>query len=162
MSNTEKPFWETTPLEKMSREQWESLCDGCGLCCIHRLEDEDSGETVMTNVVCRYLDLDTCKCTDYANRKKNVPDCETITPENIGSLTWLPDTCGYRMVYNGQGLGWWHPLVSGSDESVHEAGVSERGFLVSEEEVEDLEDHVVNWLEEQYEIAQKEDIDGKE
>lgn len=131
-----EPFWKTTPLEKMTRPQWESLCDGCALCCLIRLEDEDTGEMVRSNVACRYLDQGTCKCTDYANRKTNVPDCWEITPQNIHQIYWMPETCAYRLLYEGKELFDWHPLISGNPNSVHEAGISYLGEMVSEVEVD--------------------------
>lgn len=142
----ELPFWKRKRLDEMTAEEWESLCDGCGQCCLHKLEDEDTGEIALTDVACRYLDAGTCRCTDYANRQKNVPDCVRLTPEAVPGLRWLPETCAYRLVAAGRSLPWWHPLVSGSKDTVHAAGVSVRGKTVSEDAVGDLEDHVQSWL----------------
>jgi uncharacterized cysteine cluster protein YcgN (CxxCxxCC family) len=130
------PFWKTKKLEELTKPEWESLCDGCGLCCLVRLEDEDTGETVQSNIACRYLDQATCRCTDYENRKTNVPDCWKITPENIHQIYWMPDSCAYRLVYEGKDLYPWHPLISGDKNSVHEAGISYIGEMVSEEDVD--------------------------
>ena len=126
----------------MTREEWESLCDGCGLCCLVRFEDEDTGEVMPTRVHCRLFDPQRCTCTDYANRKEHVPDCIKLTPWNIEQLAWMPLSCGYRRVNEGRGLADWHPLVSGDPESVHAAGVSVRGQTVSETALKQPEDAV--------------------
>lgn len=142
---TDKPFWETVALEDMTREQWESLCDGCGKCCLLKLEDEDSGELAYTEVACRLLDMGSCRCTRYTERSRLVPDCITLTPDLIPTLRWMPKTCAYRRVYEGKPLLWWHPLISGDPETVHQAGISVRGRVVSERRAGDLEDHIVDW-----------------
>jgi uncharacterized cysteine cluster protein YcgN (CxxCxxCC family) len=121
------PFWETKPLTEMSEAEWESLCDGCGKCCLIGLEDEDTGEIYLTDVACDLFDGAACRCKDYANRKSHVPDCVKLTPETIGELSWLPKTCAYRLVHEGKPLRSWHPLVSGDPESVHAANVSVKG-----------------------------------
>ncbi len=136
------PFWER-PLASLDRGQWEALCDGCGRCCLHKLEDEDSGILYPTNVACRLLDRKTGRCTDYKSRKRLVADCVTLDRGTLGSLDWLPETCSYRLRANGEPLPSWHYLVSGSRESVHEAGQSTRGWTVSEDDTGDLEFHVV-------------------
>ena len=120
----------------MSDSEWESLCDGCGLCCQIRVEDEDTGEIALSNVACRYLDLCSHQCSDYANRQKNVPDCVKVTPQNIHELTWLPFTCGYRLVAMGEDLPDWHPLICGEYSRVHKDGPSMKGTLISEDEAD--------------------------
>jgi uncharacterized protein len=137
-------FWEERPLHRLSRDEWESLCDGCGKCCLHKLEDEETGEVFPTNVACRLLDRKQSRCKDYANRKLFVPDCVRLTPGALGTLDWLPSTCAYRLVANGQPLPAWHHLESGSRETVHEAGMSTRGWTVSEDDAGDLEFHLVD------------------
>ena len=139
-----RPFWETVPLRAMTRDQWESLCDGCGKCCIHKLEDEDTGELLPTNVSCRLLNRETGMCSDYRNRKAHVPECVRLTPQKLETLDWLPSSCAYLRVHRGQGLPDWHHLVSGDREAVHAAGASVRGWTVSEVDAgDDLEFHVV-------------------
>lgn len=140
-------FWRVKALGDMSSAEWESLCDGCGRCCLNKLEDWDTGEIVWTKVACRLLDGATCRCSDYRNRFKKVPDCVKLTPEDVGTIPWLPPSCAYRLVAEGRDLPWWHPLVSGDPATVHEAGVSVRGRTVSEEEVpvEEFEDFVAEW-----------------
>jgi uncharacterized cysteine cluster protein YcgN (CxxCxxCC family) len=136
-------FWEEKPLEKMSRAEWESLCDGCGKCCIHKLEDEETGELHATNVACRLLDRRSGQCTDYKRRKLFVPECVRLTPAKLRELDWLPSTCAYRLLADGDPLPDWHPLITGDPESVHRAGESVRGWTVSEDEAGDLEHHLV-------------------
>lgn len=140
------PFWKQKTLTQMSQEEWESLCDGCGQCCLHKVEDADTGEIGLTDVACAWLDLEGCGCKDYENRQKNVPDCVQLTPGRATTLRWLPQSCAYRLVADGKDLHWWHPLVSGDPDTVHEAGISVRGKAVSEEHVKDIEQHVVDWL----------------
>ena len=137
-----RPYWETKSLRQMTVQEWESLCDGCGLCCLVRFEDEDSGEIIPTRVHCRLLDAQTCACSNYVGRKKHVPDCIKLTPGNIESLRWMPLSCGYRRIYEGRGLADWHPLISGDPESVHTAGVSVRGQTISELDLDEPEDAV--------------------
>lgn len=144
----QKPFWLTTTLDEMSAQQWESLCDGCGRCCLIKLEDEDTGEILATDIGCRLFDAGSCRCRDYANRSSIVPDCITLTPQAVRTLRWLPPTCGYRLVAEGRDLAWWHPLVSGDAETVVAAGVSVRGrVFAGEDEVSesDVPDRIVDW-----------------
>jgi uncharacterized protein len=137
---SQKPFWQTKRLEQMTAREWESLCDGCGLCCLVRFEDEESGEVVPTRVACKLFDDKVCACTDYANRKQYVPDCIKLTPGNIEALEWMPKSCAYRRLHEGRDLADWHPLISGDPESVHRAGVSIRGQTISEAVLDDPED----------------------
>lgn len=141
------PFWRTKTLAEMSPEEWESLCDGCAKCCLLKLEDEDTGEIVHTDVACRLLDLATCRCRHYARRQRYVPDCRILEPNRIGRIAWLPSTCAYRLLHEGKDLPAWHPLITGDPESVHRAGVSVRDRVLSEGEVDEdeLEDRVVEW-----------------
>jgi uncharacterized cysteine cluster protein YcgN (CxxCxxCC family) len=129
----EKPFWRTKTLLEMTAEEWESLCDGCGRCCLVKLEDEDSGRIHFTDLACKLLDAGTCRCTDYDNRTRRVADCVKLAPDNVGELNWLPKTCAYRLVAAGRPLPWWHPLVSGDPRTVIEAGISVKGKVLSEE-----------------------------
>jgi uncharacterized protein len=143
----ELPFWRRVSLAEMSEAQWESLCDGCGRCCLNKLEDMDTGDIYWTEVACRLLDDDSCRCSDYRNRQALVQDCVRLTPENVSGLRWLPPTCGYRLVDEGRDLYWWHPLVSGDRETVHYAGISVRGRTLSEAlvPVRKFEEHLVSW-----------------
>lgn len=134
------PFWKTKTLSEMNPQEWESICDGCGLCCLVRFEDEDTGKVIPTRVHCKLFDTLKCTCTDYANRKEQVPDCIKLTPNNIETLEWMPKSCGYRRLHEGRDLAWWHPLVSGSSETVHQAGVSVRRQTVSENAFAEAED----------------------
>jgi len=143
----EVPFWRRKTLAEMTDAEWESLCDGCAKCCLEKLEDEDTGEIRHTEVACRLLNLHTCRCTDYANRKRFVPDCIKLTARTVAQYRWLPSTCAYRLLSEGKDLPWWHPLVSGDAAAVHRAGVSVRGRAVPEALAGDLEDHIVEWPE---------------
>lgn len=139
-------FWERKRLGQMSQAEWEALCDGCGKCCLNKLEDEDSGQVVLTRVACRLLDDSTCRCAHYENRHQFVPDCIVLSPQTIDEhMYWLPQTCAYRLLHLGKGLPAWHPLITGRAESVHEAGVSMRDRTVSEFDTpdEEWEDHVI-------------------
>lgn len=137
---TGEPFWRRKRLDQMTAQEWESLCDGCGLCCLVRFEDEDAGEVIPTRVHCQLFDPLACRCVDYANRRRHVPDCVKLTPGNIEALPWMPKSCAYRRLAEGRDLAWWHPLVSGDPETVHRAGVSVRGQTISEEVLSDPED----------------------
>ncbi len=139
------PFWETKTLEAMTQREWESLCDGCGRCCLHKLRDEDTNELSFTNVACRLLDTETGRCRDYANRKRRVPDCIRLTPRIVRKCDWLPPSCAYRLLAEGRNLPPWHPLRSGTVESVVESGASVIGRVVSERDAGPLEHHVAEW-----------------
>jgi uncharacterized cysteine cluster protein YcgN (CxxCxxCC family) len=136
------PFWESKRLEQMTRPEWESLCDGCGRCCLIRFEDEDTGDIIPTRVSCRLFDAETCACSNYVERTTYVPDCIKLTAHNIEDLQWMPMSCAYRRLHEGRGLPAWHPLITGDPESVHAAGVSVRGQTVSETALENIEDAV--------------------
>ncbi|HVL78339.1 MAG TPA: YcgN family cysteine cluster protein [Sphingomicrobium sp.] len=141
--NDDPPFWEK-PLEALDRGEWEALCDGCGRCCVHKLEDEETGLLYPTNVACRLLDRRKGRCTDYANRRSHVTDCVVLGADNLDALDWLPDSCAYKLRAKDEPLPKWHYLISGSRETVHEAGQSTRGWTVSEDDAGDLEGHVVD------------------
>ena len=145
---TAEPFWRTKTLAEMTPQEWESLCDGCAKCCLVKLEDEGTGEIDATDVACRLLELGTCRCGDYAGRKRKVPDCVILSPDNVGELRWMPATCAYRLVHEGKDLYPWHHLVCGDRDAVHRLGISIKGRVVSERDVadEDLPDHVIDWL----------------
>lgn len=130
-----RPFWETTALTEMTPAQWDALCDGCARCCLHKLEDRESGQVYFTMVACRLLDRQTCRCRDYRRRVARVSGCLVLSAECIHTLDWLPATCAYRKLLAGEPLAWWHPLVSGTPATVHRAGVSVRGLTLSEEDV---------------------------
>jgi uncharacterized cysteine cluster protein YcgN (CxxCxxCC family) len=139
-------FWKTKKLPEMSAEEWESLCDGCGKCCLHKLEDEDTGEIALTNVACRLINLKTCRCTRYNERTRLVPECLDLRQRDFTQYHWLPATCAYRLLNDGKELPPWHPLVSKNAASVKKAGVSIGGYAVKESAKMDLEDHVIEWL----------------
>lgn len=130
-------FWEDISLNKMSQQQWELLCDGCARCCLVKLEDEDTGAVVNTSIACQLLDIERCRCQDYENRLKRVPMCVKITPETLPDIlareNWLPATCSYRLLFENKPLPEWHPLLSGRTGSVHQAGISVKGFALSEQ-----------------------------
>ena len=137
-------FWEDKPLEALDRGEWEALCDGCGKCCVHKLEDDETGDLYPTNVACKLLDRHSGRCSDYRHRRAFVPECVRLTPKLLKTLDWLPESCAYRLRSEGKPLFDWHPLVSGDPESVHRAGESVRGWTVSEVEAGDLESHIVD------------------
>jgi uncharacterized protein len=144
MGEVTVPFWERVALDKMDRAQWESLCDGCGKCCIHKLEDDVTGELFPTNVACRLLNRHTARCSDYSHRHAFVPDCVRLTPAKLATIDWLPTTCAYRLIDEGKPLPGWHHLITGDPESVHKAGMSVRGWTISERDAGDLEFHMVD------------------
>jgi uncharacterized protein len=139
-------FWLDKTMHEMTESEWESLCDGCAKCCVFKFEDEDSGHILQTDVVCGLLDLNTCSCTQYPKRKELVPDCITITPDNILSLKWMPHSCAYRLVAEGKDLPDWHPLKTGNPLSTQEASRSVQGQVVSEQEVDDIEQRIIGWF----------------
>ena len=130
-----RPFWETTALEDLTPAQWEALCDGCARCCLHKLQDQASGQVYLTMVACRLLDRQTCRCRDYGRRTERVRQCLVLSADTVSAAGWLPDTCAYRKLLAGEPLSWWHPLISGDRETVYRAGVSVRGLALSEEDV---------------------------
>jgi uncharacterized cysteine cluster protein YcgN (CxxCxxCC family) len=145
--SADEPFWRRKTLAELTGPEWESLCDGCGRCCLNKLEDVETGEIAWTNVACKLLDGESCRCKDYRNRHAKVPDCIALTPEVVPQLSWLPPTCGYRLVAEGRDLYWWHPLVSGDPDTVHEAGISVSGRTIPEKGIgaDELEDYIVAW-----------------
>ena len=137
-------FWEEKPLDQLDRAQWEALCDGCGKCCIHKLEDADTGALLATNVACRLLDRRSARCSDYRHRRALVPECVRLTPARLATIDWLPSTCAYRLIAEGEPLPDWHHLICGDPEAVHRAGMSVRGWTISEIDAGDLEHHLVD------------------
>jgi len=148
-SHKNAPYWKTKPLQRMNVEEWEALCDGCGICCLYKLEDEDTGEIFYTNVACRLLDPATCQCTDYPRRSERMPTCVQLNPGMLSEIHWLPRTCAYRRALQGEDLQTWHPLISGVAESVHLAGISIRGRMLPEtdEKLNHLEEYIIDWIE---------------
>jgi uncharacterized cysteine cluster protein YcgN (CxxCxxCC family) len=142
-------FWRDKSLAELTSEEWEALCDGCAQCCQLKFEDEDTGCVGVAAVACRLLDLDSCRCTHYAERHMRVPDCIEFDAAEAASLHWLPPTCAYRLRAEGRDLPWWHYLVSGDRNTVHTAGISIRGRVLSEAHVhpEDVEAQIVHWIE---------------
>jgi uncharacterized cysteine cluster protein YcgN (CxxCxxCC family) len=140
-------FWDDKSLAEMTTEEWESLCDGCGRCCLLKLDDIDTGDIYVSDVRCKLLDGETCRCSDYPNRQQKVPDCIKLTPENVGAISWMPVTCAYRRIAEGRGLPWWHPLLTGDPRTVIDVGVSVRGRTVAGEEVDPdtWEEHIADW-----------------
>ena len=146
MANKKLNFWQTKTLAQMSQAEWESLCDGCGRCCLVKLEDEETGDIALTDIACRLLDNQRCKCKQYDTRHEIVPDCMRLTPKNISQLKWMPKSCAYRLLAEGKDLAWWHPLISGDKETVHQAGISIQGKTVSEDDNLQPEDRIVSWF----------------
>ena len=144
-ADSEPPYWERKTLAEMSPTEWENLCDGCGRCCLHKLEDEHSRKIFYTQIACRLLKTDTCRCRHYEERQTHVEDCVVLTPDNLEQLDWMPNSCAYRRVADGRGLAEWHPLVSGDPTSVHAAGISVRSFAIPEVEVDedDTEEFII-------------------
>lgn len=144
---SKQDFWRHKPLTKMTRSEWESLCDGCGRCCLNKFENEETGKIYYTDVACKLLDLQSCRCSNYKQRTKIVKDCLVITPQNLPKMNCLPATCAYRLLYEGRDLYPWHPLISGNPRSVHDAGISVRGRVVSEVGMtdEDMEERLIKW-----------------
>lgn len=144
----EPEYWKRKTLDEMNVEEWEALCDACSKCCLYKFQEADNPEVKFTNVVCRYMDPDTCLCSDYLNRHENVPECIHLTPKLAREANWLPKTCAYRLVALNQDLPWWHPLKTGDPSSTRKAGASVAGKAVSETLVDpdDLEDMVVDWF----------------
>ena len=142
-------FWDEKSLDEMTDVEWEALCDGCGRCCLIKLEDEDSGTLITSDVRCQLLDGDTCACTDYPGRQAKVPDCIKLTPQNVSEIKWIPTTCAYRRLAEGKGLAWWHPLISGDPQTVIDVGVSARGRTFAELDIapDKWEEHAVDWPE---------------
>jgi hypothetical protein len=138
------PFWEQKRLSEMSHDEWESLCDGCARCCLNKLEDEDDGRIYYTRAACSLLDIPSCRCTDYENRKTVMPACLKLSVEDAHYFDWLPETCAYRLLAEGETLPQWHPLITGTAESVIDAGISVRDFAISETEVEDITEEVIS------------------
>jgi uncharacterized cysteine cluster protein YcgN (CxxCxxCC family) len=147
--STEDKFWQNKTLAQMNTKEWEQLCDGCGKCCLHKLEDESSGEIAYTRVICRYFDESSCRCQVYANRQSLVPTCVILKPDNLKDLPWMPSTCAYRLVYEGKNLPDWHPLISGNRDAIEETGITVSGKVISEEYVHEdgYDEHLVTWVE---------------
>jgi uncharacterized protein len=144
----EHEYWKKKTLTEMNPEEWEALCDGCARCCLYKLQDEDTDEIFYTNVICRLLDTYRCRCSDYPNRSRLVPTCLVLNADLVKQLSWMPKTCAYRLVAEGKDLAWWHPLVSGSAETVHQAGISVRNRVILEKDadMDNLEDYIVDEL----------------
>ncbi len=148
MLNKEKPFWQEKSLQEMTQEEWESLCDGCAKCCLVKLQDEDTDDVYYTNVACQYLGLEECRCTEYTKRTELVEACVKLTPDKVDDFFWLPSTCAYRLIAEKKELPRWHPLISGSPDSVHSGRHSIRGRVFSEQHInaDDLEEYIIRWV----------------
>lgn len=141
----DRPFWRRKPLSELSPTEWESLCDGCARCCLEKLQDMDTGRIHYTDVACSLLNIHTCRCSDYPNRQRHMPDCQRLTPQSVPELHWLPSTCAYRLLAAGGDLPSWHPLITGDRHSPHLAGMSVRGRAIPARVAGRLEDHLVEW-----------------
>ncbi|WP_020562704.1 YcgN family cysteine cluster protein [Methylosarcina fibrata] len=139
-------FWKTKKLGEMTTEEWESLCDRCGKCCLIKLEDEDTREIHFTSVVCKYIDLKTCRCTRYDERTRLVPQCLDLKQHDFAEFNWLPSTCAYRLLSDGEDLPAWHPLLTGNGKSVEKAGISIKSYAMKETEIDRPEEHIIRWL----------------
>jgi len=148
IARRQQPFWEYKTLAELSDQEWEALCDGCGRCCLHKLEDEDSGELAFTNVACRLLDLKSGRCGDYSHRQQRVPGCVNLRKELADVAYSLPSSCAYRRMHEGRGLAEWHPLRSGDERAMRELGIAVGGRCISESEVAeaDFENHIIHWI----------------
>ena len=144
----QNPFWENKTLDQMTHEEWESLCDGCAKCCLHKIQAQDDGKVYFTNIACRLLDCESCRCQNYKNRMKIIHDCVHLTPSLINELKWLPKTCAYRRLSEGRGLAWWHPLVSGDPDTVRQAKISICDRVIPESliDITELEEYIVDWF----------------
>ncbi len=145
-SNEDKPFWERKNLAELNEKEWESLCDGCGQCCLHKIEYVETGDIGISDVACKLLDLQTCQCSNYTKRQKYVDDCIKLDPFELGRMRWLPKTCAYRLIYEGKPLKWWHPLISKSNKTVHESGVSVRNKVIHEKDDVLIERRIKSWI----------------
>lgn len=145
----ERVFWQRKHLHEMTATEWEMLCDGCGKCCLHKLEDEDTGDVYYTDIACRLLDTETCQCSDYPGRQQQVPDCLVLTPADVPEFQWLPDTCAYRLLAEAKPLPDWHPLLTGDADSTRLSGMSVAGQVCREQDVaeDDYEEHIIYWVE---------------
>jgi hypothetical protein len=145
---TLQPFWQRKKLSELTAKEWESLCDGCGRCCLKKLQDETTGKVAYTDVACKQLDRDRCRCRRYERRHELVPDCVALRPDDEQTFAWLPTTCAYRKLAAGKPLDWWHPLVSGDPDSVHRAGISVRGRTLREADVpgDELDTRIIRWI----------------
>lgn len=141
---TERPFWQTKMLTEMTDDEWESLCDGCGQCCLNKLIDADTDEIYFTNVACNQLNIKTCQCRNYDRRFEFEPDCIKLTRDNLETFEWLPYTCAYRLLGEGKDLLPWHPLISGSKSAMHSARISVRHIAVPESQMTEWEEHIIN------------------
>ena len=148
MADQVKPFWKTKRLEAVSPAEWEALCDGCAKCCLIKLEDEETGEIALTRLHCKLLDNETCQCSDYPNRKQQVPDCVILTPKDVSDLRWMPASCAYRLIHEGKDLPDWHHLISGDKTLIHSLGASIMGRTLSEETLFDPDDaeQIAEWI----------------